>query len=203
MAEKVIKKGRPSIPKERVERLKSLGVFTPAEAQKLKISQPTLSRLVAQGVIVSARRGYYVHPESELTSEHYDFAIAQKRFGKETSIGGLTALSYHGLLDRSPKQIWVIVASPQKTSSKLFRCLRTKLSLKWGVEVHPHYRITGIERTLIDALYFSSKVGLDIALRAMRTAISEKKTTLNKIYALAKKMKVQHLIEKHWEAITA
>lgn len=46
------------------------------------------------------------------------------------------------------------------------RLIRTKMDLKVGIELHADYRITSLERTIIDTFAFSSKLGETLPYRA-------------------------------------
>ena len=63
--------------------------------------------------------------------------------------------------------------------------------------------MTNVERTLFEAFRYASKIGLRIAFHATRTAIKEKKTSIEKIHRQAKKLKLENFIERHWEALIA
>ena len=77
----------------------------------------------------------------------------------------------------------------------------SKLDPKEGVEDHGCYRMTNIERTLVEAFRYASKIGLRIAFHATRTAIKEKQTSIEKIHRQAKKLKLEKFIERYWEAL--
>ena len=195
------KRGRHPRNLKSLNPLKVIGIFTIAEARRKGISQPSLSRLVRDEKILAVRRGYYIHPNTDLSPEYYDYAVACKRFGALSAIGGLTMLFHYGLVEQAPKKIWVLVPPHQKSSVEFFRCIRTKTGPRIGIHHEKYYRMTTIERTLVEALYFAPKIGLDIALKALRKAVHEGKTSVQKIYNMAEKMGMKKVIQKHWEAI--
>ena len=63
-------------------KLKRLGLFTLADARKLGIDQPSLSRLVQQGTLQRVGRGIYLHPEAKISPNTIDFQIAQIKYGE-------------------------------------------------------------------------------------------------------------------------
>ena len=144
-----------------------------------------------------------MHPESSIDPEELDFAIACARFGTKMAIGGLSALFYYRLIEQVPQQIWIIVPSATKdqSSDHQFRCLRTKTGLKYGVSNKKYFKITNIERTLIESLKFSSKIGLSIVIKAIRSAIKEGATTEVKIGRMATRLKMEKNLKKYWEVI--
>ena len=194
-------RGRPNKSVALLPQLKSLGVFRVTDAKRLGISQPTLSRLLADKQITRLGSGLYMHPDSAVKAEEHDYIVACEKFGPFSTIGGMTALFHYGLIEQIPHRIWVMVPYNVRAEATLYRCIHTKTDLRIGIEVHDNYRITNLERTLVEALRYASKIGLRIALRATRTALFEKRTTLSKILAQAKALGLEKFVEKHWEAI--
>ena len=189
--------------KPAAEILKNLGIFRTGEAITAGVSQPTLSRLAAAGTITRLEYGLYSHPAADLELSELDFAIACARLGEKSIIGGLTALFRHGLTSQVPDRIWVMVPPSVRSTRKLYRILRTRNDPTVGVEERRTYRITGIERSVIEALQYATKIGLQSAISAARRAIAEGLTTEKKLHEMAKKLRVENAFTKFWEAIVA
>ncbi len=181
--------------------LKKLGLFRLGDARKLRISHPTIYRLVAAGKLVKVTNGFYLHSDADIDHAVVDFAVACKRLGPKSAIGGISALFHYGLIDQVPQRIWLVVPQSKFSRVKLYRCLRTKTSLKTEIIDHGLYRMTSLERTLLEALKYSSKIGLRTALGAIRKALKENQTTLTKIGKAAQNLKMQKMLERYWEAI--
>ncbi len=185
-----------------IKRLKKIGLFSAAIASaKFGVSQPTLSRWVKAGLIERVGRGLYQHPEADLNIEYLDFAVACATFGSESAIGGLSALSFYGLIEQVPTQIWLVVAPEKRNSKSLYRCLRTQTSFRYGIEKKDSFYITNIERTLIESLKFASKIGPRIVIQATRKAIQQGLTNEVKLGQMARRLKLHKTLEKYWEAI--
>lgn len=180
--------------------LKKLGPFSPKTAQKKAgISATTLKRWVKAGILQKSGRGLYIHPESLEDPRMEDFSAACAHFGKDSAVGGLTALFYYGLIEQVPTQIWLIVPTGTKTKISKYRTIRTNTSFKEGIDKHDGFRITSIERTLIEGLKFQSKIGLRTVIGAIRRAIKEKKTNEVKIGKMATKLNMRSTLVKYWE----
>lgn len=185
-----------------ISKSKSLGLLTARQMQKhLGISQATLSRLVKEGKVHRLGHGIYAHPATEIPPEEIDFAVACARFGPNSAIGGLTALFHYGLTNQPPSQIWVIAPPEKSDHNKFYRALRTKTSPTEGINEFRFYRMTNIERTIIEALHFSTKLGLRTAIGAARSALQQKLTTEKKLGEMATKLKLRPVLEKYWESI--
>ena len=181
--------------------LKKLGIFNVLRAKKARVSQPTLSRWVKNGIIQRIGRGLYLHPDARVDAETIDFVVACEKFGPTAAIGGMTALFHYGLIEQVPTQIWVMTPPERINHDSRYRCLRTKTSSQIGIMQEDHFRITSIERTLIEALKFGTKIGERIALQATRKALQEGLTTEVKLGKMATKLKLKSVLEKHWESI--
>ncbi len=188
--------------KAKTKDLKNLGVFNTQDALQAGFSQPTLSRLAASGEIIRLEHGIFHHKNAKLNFAHLDFIVATKRFGHDCVIGLMSALTFHGLIEQVPEQIWILVPPAVKTSSRRYHCMRVKTSLKIGIELHKNFAITNIERTICEAFKHSTKVGLDVAVRAARFALKKKLTTAPKILKQAKELKMEKFVIRYWEAIT-
>lgn len=192
---------RPKSAHHKISQLQTMGVFTLNEARKVGVPHSTLYRLLKDGAIQRIREGIYYSPDSDIDPAELDYIVACKKFGKSAAIGGLTALFHYNLIDQAPKKIWVVVPSDKKSNDKFYRCLRTQVSLKKGVDEFPRYRMTSIERTLVEALKYSTKIGIRTALNAIRSAIREKMTNEIKIGKMAAELKMKNILHRYWETI--
>lgn len=91
------------------KKLKQVGIFRAKDAlSEIGISQATLSRWVSKGKLTRLARGIYAILSINLDADKLDFIIVCIRFGANSSIGGLSALFYYGLVDQVPNQLWII-----------------------------------------------------------------------------------------------
>ena len=183
-------------------KLKKAGLFTLKEAKDLGLPQSTLSRLVTAGKIDRVARGIYVHSEYNLIDySKLDFMIAYKKFGKSSIVGGMTALFHYGLIQQAPKQTWVIVEKTTVTHDKMYRLMRAKNVSQKCIENYGSYKMTDINRTLIDILSMSNKISVRTAIEAVKKAINNKLTTLDKLVDASKTLKKEKILKKYWEPI--
>ena len=130
--------------KKQIDRLLPLGVFSTKEAtERLSISQPTLSRWIAQSdLIQKVSRGYYVHTKASINYEYLDYIVACKKFGKNAVIGGLSAIEFYKLTEQVSPQVWVLVPPLRRVSTdNKYKVIKTKSSLKVGVTSIEGFRI--------------------------------------------------------------
>ena len=194
---------RPVKRHEAGKALQKLGPFRLKDALKAGLSQATLMRMVAGEEILKVGRGLYLHPDSHLDPTVRDFAVACAKMGKKAAIGGMTALFHYGLIEQVPNQIWVLVPFYKKTTDPFYRCIRTRSPCTVGVEDHGAYKITTLDRSIVEAFRYQTKLGLRTAVQAAKRALKGGLTTEAKIFKVAKEMKYQNHLHRYWEAVIA
>lgn len=183
--------------------LQKIGLFRLRDALKVGLSQATLTRMVAGEEILKLGRGLYLHPDSDLDPTVRDFAVACAMMGKKAAIGGATALFHYGLIEQVPNQIWVLVPNHKKTIDPFYRCIRTRSLFTVGIEDHGTYKITNVERSIVEAFRYQTKLGLRTAVQAAKRALKDGLTTEAKIFKVAKEMKYESHLHRYWEAVIA
>ena len=183
-------------------KIRKLGVFTLAQAEGLGISQQNLSRLVKNGRIQRVERGIYLHPKATVSKE-VGFQIACAKFGPDAVIGGLSALFHYNLAEQVPQETWVIVPPETRTKEKGYRLMRTKAPLNVGVATKNGYKIATVERALVEALRFASKIGERTAIGAVRKAFAQKLTNEVKLGRVAKELGLLSSLQRFFESIVA
>jgi len=190
---------------DQINRLVPLGIFSAREAIKLlSISQPTFSRWAKTDLIQKVSRGLYVHPEADINYENLDYIVACKKFGSKAVIGGLSALEFYNLTEQVSPQVWVLVPPSKRISTdKKYKTVKTNTSLKIGIDSVEGFKIVNLERALVEALKYQTKIGEGIVFRAITDALKNEQTTEDRLYKMAKKLKLTSYLEKKWELLTA
>ena len=186
--------------KHHVPKIKKLGVFTLAQGKAAGISQQDISRLVAKRDLVRLGRGIYLHPKASLDKD-VGFQIAYSKFGPDSAIGGLSALYHYNLAEQVPGEIWVIVSPEKKTRETGYKLFRTKTRPDKQIIDEKGYRIVTIERAVLEALKFITKIGERTAIKAARDALATRKTTEAKLVKAAKELELESVLAKHLEVI--
>lgn len=181
-------------------KLKNLGLFTLKQAKEIGITHQELSNLVKDEKLFRMERGIYLHSEAKVSRE-VDFQVACTKFGPNAIVGGLSALYYYNLTDQIPQETWLIVPPEQRTSAKGYRLIRTKTPGDIEVLEKKGHRIVSLERAIIESFKFSTKIGERTAIKAVRIAIKEKRTTLKRIGIAAKKLGLSSYLDKYFETI--
>lgn len=182
-------------------KLKKLGIFTPAQANEVGLSQQSLSRLVGEGSLKRVGRGIYVHPDAELNRD-VGFQIAFAKFGPDAAIGGLSALFHYNLAEQVPGHVWVLVPPQKRTGERGYKLLRTKVNLDHGIVSEKGYRIVSVERAVLEGLKFITKIGEKTAIKAAREALANGQTSELKLGRAARKLGLESVLAKYLEVIT-
>ena len=186
--------------KRREPKIRKLGVFTLAQGEALGMSQQEISRLVAAKDLVRLARGVYLHPNAHLEGD-VGFQVAYSKFGPDSAIGGLSALYHYNLAEQVPGEIWVLVPPGRRTRLKGYKLIRTKTRLDKEVIDEKSYRIVTIERAVLEALKFITKVGERTAIKAARESLAKRMTTEAKLARAAKDLGLKSVLAKHLEVI--
>ena len=87
------------------KKLSDGGVFRISDIRKFGVSKLKLAKLVRDEKILRLAPGFYVHQDSKLDPDEYDFALACKKFGSKSLIGGLSALYHYRLIPNVPDEL--------------------------------------------------------------------------------------------------
>jgi len=187
--------------------VKERGIIRPRELDTYRIPRATVSRMEQRGQLTRLSRGIYIHPESEL-SEYYSLAEASKRVPHGV-ICLLSSLRFHGLTTQEPFEIWMAVdpkARLPKVEGIPLRIVRfSKKALSSGVEKHKiegvTVRIYKPAKTVADCFKYRNKIGLDVAIEAMKDCREQNKCSQDQLWNYAKVCRVTNVIRPYLEML--
>jgi len=157
-----------------LELVRSRGVVQPRDLDRYGIPRTYLIRLYRQGVLDRPSRGVYVLADAEPTERH-SMAEVCKRVPHGV-VCLLSALRFNGLTTQAPFEVWLAIdrkARLPKVAHPPLHIVRfSGPALTQGVEEHTvegvPVRVTTPARTVVDCFAYRNKVGLDVALEALR-----------------------------------
>jgi len=176
------------------------------EALGLRRAQVRL--MVARGDLVELARGLYASKGFE-ASPHHALALVAARV-PHAIVCLLSALAFHGLTTQQPAEVWIAVP-PRTWRPKLdWPALRVVQAsgARWTEQVEVHtvegvqVKVYGVEKTVIDCFRFRNKIGLDVALEALREALRTRRSTPSKLLMLAKGQGVAASFRPYIEALS-
>ncbi len=186
---------------------KATPILRSRDLEKAGITRIELSRYVAAGELRRIRRGVYCLPHY-LTNEYGDFAIiATKAPGVLICL--LSALRYHELTTQAPSEVWIAIDRKARAPRFDYPSLKvvrfSQEALSYGVETKTiegvMIRVTTIEKTIADCFKFRNKVGLDVALEALRDAVRNRTLDMDELWRCAKVDRVSNVIRPYLEAL--
>lgn len=182
-------------------------ILTAGEAAKAGIHRQVLTRLVREGALERVERGRYRLPSRPI-SEHHGLVLAASAVPHGV-ICLLSALSFHGIGTQLPSRVWIAVRGrtrrPALRHPPLHVVRFSGPSFSEGIEtqkIEGHtVRIYGVAKTVADAFKYRNKIGLDVALEALREAWRERRFTMNEIDDFARVCRVERVIKPYLESL--
>jgi predicted transcriptional regulator of viral defense system len=183
------------------------GIVRPRDIEAIGVPREYILRLHRQGKLNRTGRGIYTLPDAAVTERH-SYAEVAKRV-PEAVLCLLSALAFHEITTQSPASVWIALgkgARKPAIPSPTVRVVRlTGPSLSEGIEKHPvegvTVRVYSAAKTVADCFKFRNKIGLDIAIEALKDCLRQKKATVNEIYRYAKICRVSNVIRPYMEAL--
>jgi len=200
------------MPKTKVQQVLALarrhGVLRPRDLSAHGIPREYLIRLLQQGQLERPARGIYVLADAD-PGEHRSLLEACKRVPHGV-VCLLSALRFHGLTTQAPFEVWLAISKKAwlpKVGNPPLRIVRfTGPALTSGVEEHiiqgVTLRVTDPARTVVDCFKYRNKVGLDVALEALRDCRRKKKATMDQIHHAAQARRMANVMRPYLESLT-
>jgi predicted transcriptional regulator of viral defense system len=167
-----------------------------------------LQRLRDEGILQQVGRGLYKLAGSEVASAT---SLAEAaRIQPNGVIGLLSALQFHNLTTQTPHAVWMLLGpkdwAPTNPSVSLKIVRASGDALTAGVETHKidgvPVPITSPAKTVADCFKHRNKIGLDVAIEALRDLIKSRKgrAGLNELWRYAEIDRVQTVMRPYIEA---
>jgi predicted transcriptional regulator of viral defense system len=205
----VTRKRRPKPGKDRVlELARQAGVLRPRDLDAEGIPREYLRRLLAEGLLDHPGRGIYVAAGLKPTPNH-SLAEACKRVPHGV-VCLLSALQLHELTTQAPFEVWLAISEKARLPKVDYPPLRVVRfsgpALEDGIK---EQRIEGVlvkvytpAKTVADCFKYRNKIGLDVALEALRDCWKQRRATMDELWQAAKTCRVGNVMRPYLESIT-
>lgn len=178
-----------------------------SEVERIGIPREYLLRLQREGKLSRASRGIYTRNSADITENH-SLAEVAKRVPKAV-VCLISALSFHGLTTQIPHEVWIAVdrraRRPTGVSPRIRVIRVSSPAFEAGVEIKNvegvPVRIYSAAKTVADCFKFRSKIGLDVAMEALKDAVRQRKATRGAIFEFARLCRVANVIRPYLDAI--
>ena len=190
-----------------VDLARERGVLRPKDLAPLGIPRQALARLHRQGVLERVGRGLYVLADADVT-EHHTLAEAARRVPHGV-VCLLSALRFHDLTTQDPFDVWVAIENkarrPEPASIPLRVVYMSGEAFAHGVEAHDvegvAVRVYGPAKTVADCFKYRSRVGLDVAIEALRDYRRSAGFDPDALWQAAQVCRVSTVIRPYLEAV--
>jgi predicted transcriptional regulator of viral defense system len=183
------------------------GMLRTNQALELGIHPRTLYRLRGQGRIIQLSRGLYrLAGLPQLGNP--DLATVSARIPSGV-ICMISALSFHGITTQIPHAVDIALPRGSKQPRLDYPPLRvfrfTGKLFAEGVESHSLDGVTGRvyspAKTVADCFRLRNRIGIDIAVEALRFCLERKKADASQILRYARLCRVERVIMPYLEAV--
>jgi len=183
------------------------GLLRASDLDAISAPRVVLTRLTAAGLLHKVGRGLYRLP-SHTGSEHESLAALATKV-PQAVFCLLTALQFHELTTQLPRQIWI--AMPRGSHAPRIDYPPTKMvqmageAYTAGVETVERdgatLHVYGVAKTVADCFKHRNKIGMDVALEALKDARAGNRATMDEIWRYAKVCRVANVMRPYLEAI--
>jgi predicted transcriptional regulator of viral defense system len=184
------------------------GTIRPKDLEPLGIPRTYLQRLVEEGVLERVARGVYRRVGGATTRHATLVEVAQRV--PEGIACLLTALQFHEIGTQLPSRISLAIDrrawKPRVADLPVHIVRFSGAALTEGIERHKLegvlVRVYSPPKTVADCFKYRHKVGLDVALEALKDGLSQDKCTYDDLWTYAKICRVSNVMRPYLEAIT-
>jgi len=184
-----------------------MGLIRPRDVEALGIHREYLLRLYRNGELTRVGRGLYALPGAQ-TSEALLLAEVSKRVPNAV-ICLISALEFHHLTTQIAHSVWIAIENKKWEPTFSYPPLEivrfSRSAFSFGVEAHEVDRVSvkiySPAKTVADCFKFRNKVGLDVALEALRETWRSRKASMDELWEAAKVCRVANVMRPYLEAI--
>ena len=183
------------------------GLLRASDLDAIDAPRVVLTRLNAAGLLERVGRGLYRLPDAQVSEFESLGTVATKV--PQAVFCLLTALQFHGLTTQLPRQVWISMprgSHPPRIDYPPIKMVQfTGEAFSAGVEEVERdgvrLRVYGVAKTVADCFKHRNKIGLDVALEALKDARSRNKASVDEIWRYAKVCRVANVMRPYLESI--
>ena len=183
------------------------GLLRASDLDAIEAPRVVLTRLIEGGLLERVSRGLYRLP-SHPGSEHEGLATIAAKV-PQAVFCLLTALQFHELTTQLPRQVWIAMPRgshvPRVDYPPIKMVQMTGAVYTAGIEEHLRdgvtLRVYSAAKTVADCSKHRNKIGLDVALEALKDARAERMASADDLWRYAKVCRVANVMRPYLEAI--
>lgn len=198
---------KPSRTHEQVVLERARGLLHTRDVVALGVPSVVLTRLVRTGQLERAGRGVYSLADTSISAQR-SLAEVSLRVPRGV-VCLLSALRVHEIGTQAPFEVWLAlppgVTAPRIASPALRVMRMSGDALTKGIE---RIKVDGVQvpvfnaaKTVADCFKFRNKIGLDVAMEALREAWRSKKVTMDDLWRYAAIDRVGRIMRPYIESL--
>ena len=184
------------------------GILRPRDLQSKGLPQDYLWRLHQKDKLERVGRGMYAIPGAAAFNEHQTTVEAALRVPHGV-VCLISALHFHELTTQLPHEVWMAIDGKARSPKEDIIPLRivrfSGKALTAGVESHSiegvKIRVYNPAKTIADCFKYRNKIGLDVAIEALRDCWRKKRATADELWHYAKVCRVSRVMRPYLESI--
>ena len=185
---------------------KGMEVVRPRDVEAIGISGSYLHLLFKAGVLDRPNRGLYTLAESEPTE--FRSIVEACKLSPNSTVCLLSALRIHDLTTQSPFEVWLAIGEKDRKpriSYPPLRVVRFSGSARtFGIEQHElegvPVSVYSAAKTVADCFKYRNKIGIDVALEALKDCRRSRKATADQLWEAAKACRMANVMRPYMEA---
>lgn len=183
------------------------GLLRASDLDAIEAPRVVLTRLTNTGLLDRVGRGLYRLPNHPV-SEHEGLVVVAAK-APHAVFCLLTALQFHGLTTQLPRQVWIAMprgSHPPRIDWPPIRMVQmTGDTYTASIEEHPcdgaTLRVYSVAKTIVDCFKHRNKIGLDVALEALKDAWRMRKVSADDLWHYAKLCRVANVMRPYMEVV--
>lgn len=183
------------------------GLLRASDLDAINAPRIVLTRLTAAGLLDKVGRGLYRLP-SLPGSEHESLATVAAKV-PQAVFCLLTALQFHELTTQLPRQVWIAMPRgshvPRIDYPPIKMVQMTGDVYTEGIETVERdgvkLRVYGVAKTVADCFKHRNKIGLDVALEALKDVRIKRRASADDLWRYAKTCRVANIMRPYLEAV--
>jgi predicted transcriptional regulator of viral defense system len=187
--------------------LNEAGVLRSRDVEAHGIHREYLRRLEHQGLLIRSGRGIYTLPETDFT-EHHSLVEASQRVPHGV-VCLLSALRFHKITTQAPFEVWLAIHGKARPPSEALLPLHIVYmsgnAFESGIGTHQlegtSVQIYNLPKTVADCFKYRNKIGLDVALEALRESWRDRRCTMDELWHHAKICRVSNVMRPYLESL--
>lgn len=184
-------------------------VLRAADVRARGWSPQLLLRLHGAGKLQRLARGLYALPEAEATAHQSLIEVCQRV--PKAVLCLLSALQFHEIGTQLPREVWIALPEGTQTPRPGYPALRISRlrgaayseGIQTVVERGVPLRVYSPAKTVTDCFKFRHRIGLDVALEALKDAWLRRQVSMDELGHFARINRVERVMQPYLEAVAS